>query len=216
MIRRGRFSNILSEHFKYNIHLYIFIIVLLFVGIIFGAIIVNSLGFLQKEELFFYLDRFFGQVANDKIANNKEMFVITYFNYLKTIGVMWLLGISIIGMPFIIIFLFLKGIMVGFTVGFLVNQFGLEGFLISLSTIMPQNLIILPAFILITVLGTNISIHMLRNQFTVRRHENFGQVLLKYVFSFVFVAIILAIPAFYESFVSPALMKQVIISQSLK
>jgi stage II sporulation protein M len=216
MNRKSRFSKLISEHFRENVQLYIFIVILLFVGIIFGAIIVNSLGFVQKEELFFYLERFFGQVTNDKIANSKEMFLVTYFNYLKTIGFMWVLGISIIGMPIIIIFLFLKGIMVGFTVGFLVNQFGIEGFLISLSTIMPQNLIVLPAFILITVLGTNISLQMLRNQFTVRKQGNFGQNLLKYVFSFILVAIILTIPAVYEAFVSPVLMKQVLLNQQLK
>ena len=46
------------------------------------------------------------------------MFRESYFSQLKYIGFIWILGISIIGLPLIFILLFAKGVVVGFTVGF--------------------------------------------------------------------------------------------------
>ena len=46
------------------------------------------------------------------------MFRESYFSQLKYIGFIWILGISIIGLPLIFILLFVKGVVVGFTVGF--------------------------------------------------------------------------------------------------
>ena len=43
-------------------------------GVIFGAVLVNSLSFTQKEDLFYYLSQFFGQVSQGEIAPTNEMF----------------------------------------------------------------------------------------------------------------------------------------------
>ncbi|WP_279401536.1 stage II sporulation protein M [Piscibacillus salipiscarius] len=47
------------------------------------------------------------------------------------------------------VLLFLKGIVIGFTVGFLVNQLSWKGFLLSITSVAPQNLLIVPAYLLI-------------------------------------------------------------------
>ncbi|MCU5676626.1 stage II sporulation protein M, partial [Bacillus cereus] len=51
------------SHIQENSSLYIFNAVLLLMGVIFGAILVNSLQINQKQDLSFYLQRFFGQVS---------------------------------------------------------------------------------------------------------------------------------------------------------
>ncbi|MFP3325614.1 stage II sporulation protein M, partial [Planococcus sp. SIMBA_160] len=86
-------------------------------GVIFGAIIVNSMTISQKEDLFYYLNQFFGQLTNEKAAESKEMFLQSFLHHMKYLGLMWILGISIIGLPLIFLMIFLKGIVVGFTVG---------------------------------------------------------------------------------------------------
>ena len=86
---------------------------------------------------------------------------------------MGILGISIIGYQSSLIFLFMKGMVVGFTVGFLVNQMGWSGFLLSFVSVLPQNFIIIPIFIMTTTLAVNISLKMIRRQFMKKISDRF-------------------------------------------
>lgn len=124
-------SNLITRHIQEYSSIYSFIMVLFIMGIIFGAIIVNSLSDPQKEDLFYYLNQFFGQVAEGKTGPAEELLKSSFFHNVKFAGLMWILGISIIGFPLVFILLFLKGVVVGFSVGFLVNQMGWSGLLLS-------------------------------------------------------------------------------------
>ena len=70
-------------------------------GVIFGAVLVNSLSFSQKEDLFYYLSQFFGQVIKGEIAASHEMFSQSIIHNVKYISLIWILGISVIGLPVI-------------------------------------------------------------------------------------------------------------------
>src|SRR5690625_6484851 len=89
--------------------IYTFIIFLFLTGIIFGAFIVNSMNFIQKQDLFFHLEQFFGQIATQKIMTHSDIFKQSFFYHLKYLLFLFILGISIIGLPLIWILLFLKG-----------------------------------------------------------------------------------------------------------
>lgn len=56
---RKTWQNRVMSHIQENSSLYIFNAVLLLMGVIFGAILVNSLQMNQKQDLSFYLQRFF-------------------------------------------------------------------------------------------------------------------------------------------------------------
>ncbi len=198
------------NHFREHSSIYIFITVLFLMGVIFGAIVVNSLNLSQKQDLFYYLDRFFGQVTEGKFTTSADMFKQSYFHNIKYVGLMWLLGISIIGLPVILILLFLKGVVVGFTVGFLVNQMGWNGFLLSMVSVLPQNILIIPTFIIIGTMAVAFSLKMIRQQFMKRTNEPILQLLTKYAFVMVGVCFVLLFASAFEAFVSPSLMKGVI------
>ena len=46
--------------------IYLFVIVLFLMGVIFGAVVVNSLSFTQKEDLYYYLITIFWTSINRK------------------------------------------------------------------------------------------------------------------------------------------------------
>ena len=77
----------------------------------------------------------------------------------------------------------MKGMVVGFTVGFLVNQMGWSGFLLSFVSVLPQNFIIIPVFIITTTLAVNISLKMVRRQFMKKISEPILPVLGRYLIS---------------------------------
>ena len=209
-MKKKMYQSVVATHFREHSSIYLFVVVLFLMGVIFGAIVVNSLTFSQKEDLAYYLSQFFGQVSNGKIAASKDVFAQSLFDNSKFIGMMGILGISIIGLPVILIVLFMKGLVIGFTVGFLVNQMGWNGFLLSFVSVLPQNFIIIPVFIITATVAVSISLKMIRRQFMKKNSEPILPLLGKYALVFVVAGLFLVIAALFEAYISPTLMETVI------
>lgn len=198
------------SHTKNNASIYLFVFVLLFMGVIFGAIIVNSLHNELKQDLLFYLKQFFSQVQKDNIGEPSTIFRESYFTQLMYIGIIWLLGISIIGLPIILILLFLKGVVVGFTVGFLVDQMGVKGFFLAIVSVLPQNLIVMPIYIFISTISIGFSIQLIKQLFIKKNTESILPDLVRYTFTFIVLGGILLLSSSIEGYLSPYLMKMII------
>lgn len=209
-MKKKKYQNILVNHIREHSSIYLFIIVLFLMGVIFGAIVVNSLSLSQKEDLYYYLTQFFGQVSNGQVADSKDLFFQSFSHNSKYIGFIWLLGISIIGLPIILILLFIKGMVVGFTVGFLVNQMGWHGFLLSFVSVLPQNLIVIPIFIISATLSVAFSFKMIRQQFMKKKGEPMLPLFARYTILLIMAFIVIGIAAAVEAYISPLLMKAVI------
>ncbi len=207
---KKRYQNAAAEHLKEYSSIYLFVVVLFLMGVIFGAVIVNSLNLTQKEDLFYYLTQFFGQAAAGEAATASEVFVQSFLHNCKLVGLIWLLGISIIGLPVILILVFLKGMTVGFTVGFLVNQMGWNGFVLSFVSILPQNLVIIPVYLIMAAMSLVFSLRMVRNQFMKRVAQPVIPLFFRYGFAFLAAMVFLSAAAGIESFISPVLLKSVI------
>ncbi|SHE44912.1 stage II sporulation protein M [Seinonella peptonophila] len=207
--RKKQWNQTLHHHFQTQKSLYLFVTVLLMMGVIFGAVLVNVLDGTQKEGLLNYLGYFFQGLRQNEIADPEIMFQHAIGDHLKTVGIMWILGISIIGMPVILILIFLKGLVVGFTVGFLVHQLSWKGFWFAFVSVVPQNLFIIPAMIIIAVLGLHFSITLVRNRLIKHR----GRIYPQFVsYSLVVTMLVgsLLVAAGMEAYLSPWLMKQTV------
>ncbi len=209
-MKKRLYHNVAANHFREYSSIYIFVIVLFLMGVIFGAVVVNSLSFSQKEDLFYYLSQFFGQLSNGESARSNDLFIQSLLHNIKYIGLMWLLGISIIGLPVILILLFIKGMVIGFTVGFLVNQMGWDGFLLSFVSILPQNFIIIPVFIIMAVITISFSMQMIRRQFMKKVSNPVFPLLSRYFVTLLIAMVCLSAAAAVEAYISPPLMKAVI------
>ena len=136
-MRKRLWTTTWGQHVQEHYTTYVFTVVLFVMGVVFGAIVVNSLSFSQKQDLYYYLTNFFGQVSAGHIASPHDVWKESFLQNLKYIGLMWILAMSLVGLPLILILLFLKGLVVGFTVGFLVNQMGCNGFLLAFVSVVP-------------------------------------------------------------------------------
>ncbi|KKI93079.1 stage II sporulation protein M [Bacillus sp. SA1-12] len=212
MRKQPPISEMMKMHLKDHSSIYLFVFVLFLMGVIFGAIIVNSMNLSQKEDLFYYLNRFFGQVAEGKVASSADMFHQSFFHNLKYLGLMWILGVSIIGLPVILVMLFIKGIVVGFTVGFLVNQLGLKGFLLSFVTVLPQNVLLIPAFIIMCSVAIAFSLKIIKQLFVKKSNslEAPFTLFMRYVIVFLFIGVMAIAASGFEAYASPFLMKNIV------
>ncbi|TLS35667.1 stage II sporulation protein M [Pseudalkalibacillus caeni] len=207
---QSRVKSIISSHIQDHLSVYTFIVVLFLMGIIFGAIIVNSLSLSQKQDLYLYLTRFFGQVSEGEFASSGDMLSQSFMHYMKYIGLMWLLGLTIIGLPIILVMLFLKGIVVGFTVGFLVNQMSWPGFMLSFVSVLPQNVLSVPAFIIVGTASVTFSLKVMRQLFVKQRTEPILPQFFRYSLLVVTVGLILGLASVFEAYISPLLIKAVV------
>jgi stage II sporulation protein M len=204
--RMGRAGQAFQLHVQNQMSLYLFVVVLFMMGVIFGAIIVNTLSPVQKENLLTYLGHFFRGLDQQTIAEPKIAFQHTLGSHLKTIGLMWILGVSVIGVPFIFVLLFLKGLVIGFTVGFLVSQLSWQGLWFAFLAVVPHNLLVVPALMMVAVSGTSFSLLLAKNRLIQRRGTIYPQFMSYSVLVTIMVGVLM-LASFFEAYVSPALMR---------
>jgi stage II sporulation protein M len=178
-------------------------------GVVFGAIIVNTLSDSQKQDLLHYMGYFFQGLNQNNIAEPRIAFQHAMGDHLKTLGLMWILGLSIVGLPLILILVFLKGLGIGFTVGFLVNQLSWKGLWFAMVAVLPHNLLVVPVMIFVAVSGLQFSLLLVKNRLIQRRGTIYPQ-FLSYSVSVTAMAVVLVIASFFEAYVSPWLMRSAV------
>jgi stage II sporulation protein M len=191
-------------------NIFVFIFVLFIMGMVFGAVIVNSMNFVQKQDLFFYLKQFFMQNIDMDGTPRTILWKDSMLYHVKYLLLLFLLGISIIGMPIITVLLFIKGLVIGFSVGFLVNQMGWYGLLISSVSIAPQNLIIIPAYLIAGSLALIFSLTLCKQLFIRRVHQPLLKAFTRYSAWFGVLLIILMFSSIIEVFFSNTILEYVL------
>ncbi|WP_181350009.1 stage II sporulation protein M [Thalassobacillus sp. CUG 92003] len=207
-MRRG--IRLVRNDLTHHVNIYIFIFVLFFIGIIFGAIIVNSMNFIQRQDLFFYLKQFFQLILDTEGIDSTTLWKDTFFYHLKYMLLLFILGISVIGMPVITVLLFIKGLVVGFSVGFLVNQMGWYGFIVSSVAIAPQNLLIIPIYLVAGSMALIFSMTLFRQLFVRRVHQPLLPIFGRYTITFLGLFGVLIIASLIEVFISNYALEAVI------
>lgn len=209
MKRKSRWSQTLQVHVENLKSLYIFVTVLFMMGVIFGGIAVQALDLSQTEGLLNYLGHFFQGLQHDEIADPEITFQHALGGHLKVLGIMWILGVSVIGIPLLCIYIFLKGLVIGFTVGFLVNQLSWSGLWFAFVSVVPHNLLTIPALIIMAVSGIYFSLYLVQNRLIKHRGTIYPQ-FISYCLLVTCMAILLLVAAGVEAYLSPVLMKQAI------
>jgi stage II sporulation protein M len=204
----NRNNNTMRLYMKENLSLYLFVSVLFLMGVIFGAMLVNSLSLEQKQDMTRYLGSFFQTIEQTMDFSNKQSFQQALFFHLKWIGLIWILGLSVVGVPLILILNFLKGVLIGFSVGYLVGQMSWKGLLFSLVSIAPQNLVIIPAIVICSVTAIAFSLYIIKNRFLQHKGTLYTH-FVKYSMVTLAMGGILFGVALFEAYVSPTMMKWV-------
>lgn len=153
----------ISKHIKDNSILYIIISMSFMVGIASGSFTINTLNDVQKENMMKYIDNFYVIIGQMKLIPI-EVFKQSVLNNFETIFVLWLLGATIIGIPFIFFVIGVRGFLLGFSIGFLINQLKYKGIIFALIAILPQNILVLISLFFISATSINFSVYILKNR----------------------------------------------------
>lgn len=132
----------IKENKLFTILLIITILSIL-LGILFPAILTTD----NKELIKTSITDYFTAIDNNKIEYIKSLITILSNNIFVTISI-WLLGISIIGIIIIIIEVFIKGFIVGFSFTSILVTYGIKGILIGIIYTISNILSLLVTFLL--------------------------------------------------------------------
>lgn len=136
-----------SNFFGKNCSIFLFVIVLFLVGVIFGTLVFNGTSMDQRSELGNYATGYFSSGGSVSPA---DIFVSSFIQNIRLAITIWMLGITVVGAPLSLLILFGNGALIGFTIGFLVNQGGWSGFLLVCEAVLPQSIVLIPTLLLLT------------------------------------------------------------------
>lgn len=182
-----------------QVPLFAFVAMLFIMGVLFGALMVNQLTLGQKQDLSAYLSHFFQTFHQTTAMESKTLFVQSLFNNLKWIILISLLGLSVIGLPFVLIFNFLKGALLGFTVRYLIDRMAWKGVVMTFVSVMPQQLLLIPALFITSVMAIAYSLYVMKHRRLTPIIWNLTQITLG-------MSVITIIATLFETFVTPKLL----------
>ena len=140
---------------------YVFLGIIMLLGLISGLLFIFFIAKEDKLLITNQLESFFAGVNGKKI-NYMNSFINSITSNILYLLVIWLLGVSIVGIPIIIFMIFFKGFIFGFSFSSIVVNFGIRGFFGALVYHFPHQLILLPIWLLIGFYSTNFSIKLFR------------------------------------------------------
>ncbi len=202
-------SELIKNHLMKNLVLYVIVVLAFVIGICTGSFTVNALNQSQFVELSTYVEDFFSILSGQEI-NHTEILKISMMNHIKTVAILWLLGITVIGIPLIIFIIGIKGFVVGFSVGYFIKSLSLKGLLFSIVGIFPQNLIVIPSYIFLSVACISISISMIKSIIKTKyRQTDIKNQFVSYSMLTFIILIILIFGSIIESYITPVFIKSI-------
>lgn len=109
----------------------VFLLAVMFCGLLFGAVVAGQLNQSTTSVLSQTMSQFIVAVKSHQLVSPSVTFWQRSFSELKLFALVWLSGISLLGLPLITLVLFLRAFSVGFSVAYSVLEFGWHGLLVA-------------------------------------------------------------------------------------
>ena len=186
---------------KSNKKIIFFLAIVALVAIIFGSLFSVILNESDKNLVSEYISNFF-----ENIKNNNLNYVLALKNggisILGFILIVWLLGISIIGMPIVLFMYFSKFFVIGFSISSIIKSYGLKGCLLSFGYVFPHQIIYIVAYTMLSIYSIKMSIKLISS--IVKKDKiDFKPIINKYLFVLLLSILVTSLALLFEVFVTP-------------
>lgn len=149
---------------KENKFYYFMVFIFFCVGIALGTYIVKYMSARDATDLTSYFSIFTESIAKEAVNNKVLLFNILKKN-LMLITIIIALSFTVFGTPIILLLDLVKGFTLGYTFSFLISTFDGKGLWLALASTIPQNIIYIPCFIALSIVGIEFSSTKLKDKF---------------------------------------------------
>jgi len=140
---------------------YLLVILSVFtVGLLFGSLATGVLTAADDARLALWLGHVVGWEQNHLFSTT--IYRAALMNNLKLVGLLYILGISVVGIPLVLAILFLRGFVIGFAFAFLTRASGTHILGVILATVVAQNLFMIPIYVVAGTLALWFSWNLVR------------------------------------------------------
>ena len=186
--------------------LYRIIIALMLFGIISGILFIFFISKESKTKALVSIKNFFDLMNTSTGINYGKSLLNTLVNNICYVLLIWLLGISIIGLPITIVLAFMKSFIVGFSISSIISCYKAKGILGAFLYVFPHQIIILFIYLLLSFYSISFSIKLFKSLF-LKQTINFRVVMQKYIKILLISLIGIIIVSLYEVFISTYFIK---------
>ncbi len=181
---------------------FILIFVICIVTFIIGILLPSILNEENIKIIETSLNSFFETIKNNQLKSNELLFKTLTSNIIIDLTI-WILGISIIGIPLVILLLGYKSLSIGFTLSCIISTYKLNGIIKALIYIVPNTINL---FIFFTLSYYSISFSLMLFNYLFRKKEYNKKVIVnRYLKLLVISIIILIFTSVVETYVVPKL-----------
>lgn len=154
-------TKVIFDHIKQYWIIYLTLTSVLLAGIIFGAVGVSAL----EEKKVTVLTEFLSKLLTEQPKNIETSFLqqLARDNFLIMAGI-WLLGLTVIGMPLVYLIVFTRGFIIGFTVVFIIKAQRLAGICLALLSIFLPSILAIFCLLLGAGMATIFSFLLLKGK----------------------------------------------------
>ena len=199
--------NYLTETIKKERSLLIFTTIIFIIGIVVGSLFINLITKDDKNLLISQVELFFNSI---KKLNNSvfgiNIFLKELLDNVLQLFIIFVLGISMIGIPAVIVILFFKGFMLGTTLGTIILKFKLKGILGCLLYVFPVMILNIIVYIYFSFFAVHVSVKFLKALIK-KENLNFRTFLGKYILTFLISILCMTILCLLDAFLTPLILK---------
>lgn len=203
----GSLNKTIKRHLVDNIWIYMIALFVFILGISLGAMTVNNIDDVSKSDAVLYIDGFLDLASQNDLQSSYILKQSIKFNLYFTL-ILFCSSLTYIGIVIIPILVAFRGFCIGFTVGFLTENFGGNGFLLSIGSVLPQNIIYVPVIIVMGVIGLNYSLWAFRNRYF-KKYGAVSNLFAPYAFTTLVLFLMLVAGCIVESYITSIIIKAI-------
>lgn len=186
----------------------LFCLIIVILGIVTGSLFIVILNSSDKNLVIEYIESFVDTIKNnnfDYIETLKNTLIINYI----VIFIVSIIGFTYFLTPINILVLFYKSFIIGFSLSSFILTYKIKGLLLSIVYIFPHLIINILLFSLLVAFTLKLSLKMIK--YIINKKEvNMRAYFNKYLYTILFIIIIITLTSLYESFVAPYLLKLIV------
>lgn len=205
---KDKLKNSIKEHVSKNLKVYIILLVCFIIGIVLGSLAMVSLSPNKKNELADYLVGFL-QLYDKQNISGADIFFASLWDNIKVVSLIWILGLAVIGEPFICFVIMVRGFITAFTASFMIWSAGQKGLIFLLVGLLPNELMMTSLLLFLSTNGIVFSMSILKGK-SLEVQEKLSHKILKYCMSTIILFAIMTALSAILSWIMPLALRVIL------
>lgn len=201
--KQSKLKNLILNNIYSNLRYYLIVMIIFIIGIACGVIFINNINEEQKVEISKYINDFISSLKNNYEVNKVELLRNSIIENFKLALGMWFIGSTVVGLPIVLGIVLYRGFCIGYTVSSAIAILGAQkGIIFALSSILLQNIIIIPVILVLSVSGIKLYKSIMKD----KRRENIKLEVIRHTVVSIIGLIFLFLATIIEVYISSSLL----------